>query len=347
VSEYRAKLYRLVFGAAAAYNIAFGLWAAARPLSFFAWFDLAPPLYPSLWACLGMVVGLYGLGYAYASWRLDRAAPFIAIGLVGKLLGPAGWILAVGRDELPTRTLALIFFNDLLWWMPFGLFLAEGTRVGAWLRRSAPAACAAANLAAFAAMATVLRPGTEIEPFAAERVAYISQHPALWRGGWSLWIAAALSLVAFFAWWGSHLGRPAWGLLAVAIASAGLVCDLAGESLLIGWLPRDYDRIAPVATMMTGAAANGLYTVAGVVLTVATRSLSEFVRTLTWAVWLAGAAVTASTLARAPMAIAISTTALFLMFCPWVIVLARSLGGQARGTGKGDRQGGQARGHPG
>ena len=325
MTPYRARLYRLIFAAAAAYNIAFGLWAALTPLSFFALFQLAPPLYPSIWACLGMVVGLYGLGYAYAAARIERAAPFIAIGLLGKLLGPAGWVLAVSRGEWPNRTLALILFNDVIWWLPFALFLLDGTRVAASLRRLAPTACAAANLIAIVAMAAVLRFGTEIVPLPADRIAYIAAHPILWRAGWSLWIMAAVSLVAFYAWWGGFLEPPAWGVAAVAIAAAGLSFDLAGESLLIGWLPRDYERFARAATLLTGAAANGLYTLAGVLLTIATTSIRGFLRALTWTMWLSGAALTLFALAGSPLWIAISTTIVFAMFCPWVLMVGHAL----------------------
>ena len=83
----RARLYRLVFVSAAVYNAAFGLWAGFWPQSFFTRFDLPAPNYPAIWSCLGMVVGVYALGYAYAARHLDRAMPFVAIGLVGKLLG--------------------------------------------------------------------------------------------------------------------------------------------------------------------------------------------------------------------------------------------------------------------
>ncbi|HEV3077942.1 MAG TPA: hypothetical protein VHB47_26230 [Thermoanaerobaculia bacterium] len=331
---YRARLYRLVFAAAAVYNVGFGLWAALFPRAFFLRCGMAPPTYPSIWACLGMVVGLYGLGYAYAAWRLDRAAPFIAIGLLGKLLGPVGWLLAVSHGEWPVRTVTLILFNDVVWWLPFGLFLLEGTRftrlsrlsrIGASVRAAAPYACAAANAAAILTMAAVLRPGTEMVPAVADRVAYIARHPALWRGGWAVWIVAALSLVAFYAWWGSWLRRSAWAAAAVGLAAAGLVCDLFAESLLIGWLPRDYDRIAPLATMCTGAGANGLYTVAGIALTVLTRSLRGPLLAVTWAVWLAGLALSVCAVARLPLGIAISTSVLFALLCPWAIWLGRTL----------------------
>ena len=331
MTSYRARLYRLIFAAAAVYNLAFGLWAALFPRAFFLRFAMAPPTYPSIWACLGMVVGVYGLGYAYAAWRLDRAAPFVAIGLLGKLLGPAGWLLAVSHGEWPVRTVTLILFNDVIWWLPFGLFLLEGTRLAASVRAAAPYVCAAANFAAILAMAAVLRPGTEVVPAVADRVAYIARHPALWRGGWALWIAAALSLVAFYAWWGSRLRRPAWAVTAVGVAAAGLVCDLFAESLLIGWLPRDYGRIAPLATMCTGAAANGLYTVAGIALTVATRTLRGLLLAVTWAVWLAGLALTVCTVAGLPAGIAVSTGVLFALFCPWVLWLGRTLPAVAGG----------------
>ena len=321
--EYRARLYRLAFAAAALYNLAFGMWAALWPLAFFTIFRLEPPRYPAIWACLGMVIGLYGVGYGYAAWRLDRARPFIAIGLAGKLLGPAGWLLAVADGEWPIRTLSLIIFNDVIWWMPFGLFLLEGTRAGQRLRAAAPNLCAAINFCALVAMALVLRFGTEIVPNTADRIAYISQHPTAWRAGWSLWIAAAVSLVGFYAWWGSFINDSRRATIAVAIASLGLCFDLLAESFLIGWLPEHYATVAPLATILTGGAANGLYTLSGIILTLATPALPRRLAVIAWAAWIAGIALTIFSLASIPVAIAISTTLLFVFFCPFVVLLGR------------------------
>jgi hypothetical protein len=272
-----------------------------------------------------MVIGLYGVGYAYAAHRLDRAAPFIAIGLLGKLLGPAGWILAVRSGEWPLRTLTVIMFNDVIWWLPFVLFLFDGTQAATRLRASAPYACAALNFAALLAMATALRPGTETVPLAAERVSYISDHALWWRAGWAIWTAAAISLIGFYAWWGSHVRYSRWVVAALSIASVGLVSDLFAESLLIGWLPRDYDQVAPFTTMMTGAVANGLYTVAGMILTLATTSLPTPMRVVAWTAWSAGILLTAFTLTGTVTGIAVATTALFVLFCPWVVLLGRML----------------------
>jgi hypothetical protein len=325
VTAYRARLYRLIFTAAAAYNVAFGLWAALWPRSFFTLFELDPPRYPSIWACLGMVVGLYGVGYAYAAWRLERARPFLGIGLAGKLLGPAGWLSVVSSGEWPVRTITLIVFNDVIWWVPFALFLQEGTSVAKRVRTLAPGVCAALNLAAMAMMGAVLRFGTELVPGVADRVDYVAAHPVLWRIGWGLWMAAALSLAAFYAWWGSYLRRAGWAVVAFVIVSIGVACDLFAESLLIGWVPHDYDRVAPVATLMTGGVANGLYTLAGAILTLGTDSLRGWLRAMAWTIWAAGATLTICAVAGSAVGIAVATTLLFALFCPWVIMLARHL----------------------
>ena len=211
MSDFSARLYRLAFAAAATYNIAFGLWAALFPNAFFDVFDLAAPRYPAIWACLGMVIGLYGLGYAYAAWRIDRAFPFIAIGLAGKILGPIGWLIAVRSHELPFRTFTLIVFDDLLWWLPFGLFLLEGTRASFFLKRTAPLWCAAAHGIAAIATVTILK-----------------THP---RPTWILWMIAAVSLIGFYSWWGARIGDIA----AISIAAVGIVCDFSGESMFIAF----------------------------------------------------------------------------------------------------------------
>jgi small multidrug resistance pump len=325
IDDYRARIYRLVFGLAAIYNIAFGLWASLRPQLFFNLLEIAPPNYPGLWQCLGMVLGLYGVLYAYAVWRLDLARPIIGIGLAGKILGPIGWLNVVGSGEWPARTFTLIAFDDLAWWLPFALFLLEGTRAGEKIPRAAPFACAGLNALATVAMALVLAGGTELAPGFAERAAYISQHAALWRAGWAVWIAAAVSLVAFYAWWGAWLESPSWGVAATAVAIAGFVCDLFAESLFIGWLPERIDTLAPLASLLTGGVANGLYTVAGAMLTLGTPWLRGWLRLWAWAVWVGGFALTAFTLAASVAGIALSTAALMVLFCPWVAVFGWKL----------------------
>lgn len=117
------RAFQTIFALAALYNVAFGLWAGFFPLAFFEWFALEPPRYPSLWGCLGMVVGLYGILYAAIALKPEEGRLLAAVGLLGKILGPAGWVLTVQRGELPARTFPLILCNDLSWWLPFVWYL--------------------------------------------------------------------------------------------------------------------------------------------------------------------------------------------------------------------------------
>ena len=210
-----------------------------------------------------MVVGLYGLLHAYAAVRLDRAKLIIAVGLAGKILGPIGMFIAVRSGEWPLRAVTLIVFNDFIWWLPFALFLLDRTRIGEGVRASAPWICAILNAAAAVAMLFVLRGGTETVSSITPRATYIAGHALLWRTGWAVWMMAGISLVGFFAWWGAWISSHRLALVALAVALTGLVCDLFAESLLIGWLPHRIDTVAPLASLLTGGAANGLYSVAG------------------------------------------------------------------------------------
>ncbi len=300
--------------------MALGLWALLTPNFFFDLSQLARPRYPSIWSTLGLVLGLYGVLYAYAAVRLDRARPIIAIGLAGKILGPVGWILTVHSGELPLRTFPLIAFDDIVWWLPFGLFLLEGSQIGRRVRELAPFACALVNFIAAGALLVILRPGLTVGDLGA-RTGYVTQNGLVWRLGWGTWIAAALTLVAFYAWWGSRIARSRLGLVVIAIAALGIACDITAESLFIGWLPRDFEAISRIATVLTGGAANGLYTVAGVLLTIATPTLRGRFLAWTWAVWAAGFLLSVFSLLGSIPGIALSTAALFILFCPWCVAM--------------------------
>lgn len=252
------------------------------------------------------------------------------------MLAPLVWVFAVG-DQFTGRTLTLVIFDDVVWWIPFAVFLYEGTATGTRLRGLAPYVCALLNLIAALALLLWLRPGTEVVSDVARRIAYISNNELLWRAGWVCWIAAALSLLAFYAWWGARIPEWGWGVAALAIASTGLAFDLTAESLLIAWLPKDFARVAPLTSWLTGVAGNGLYTVAGVVLTLGTRGvravpayedkamLNGWFLVWTWTIWVAGIGLTVYALASDVLAVAICSGVLFTLFCPWAVVMGRKL----------------------
>lgn len=320
----RLELQRAILVLAASYNVAFGLWAAQAPRAFFELFGLDAPRYPAIWATLGMVIGLYGALYAYAAWRPERARPIVAVGLAGKIIGPIGWVAAVGSGELPVRTFGLIAFNDIVWWLPFALILADGTPVTARLRALAPYACAAVNAAAALALATVLAPGASNAP-AEANAAYVAGHVAVWRAGWLLWIAAAISLLAFFAWWASRLERSVLLWSALGIACAGLAVDLVAESLLVSWSPERYRDVAPTAFRLTGIGANGLYSVAGLILAARTRRLPRWLAEWSWIVWLLGIALAAAVALGSDVGTRLLTATLFALLVPWLVLFGRRM----------------------
>ncbi len=119
----RRRLHRAVFILAGAYNLGWGAFTIADPQWLFRFARMAPDNHPEIFACLGMVVGLYGLLYwevarvPEAGWRLA------AIGLLGKILGPLGMARLLWSHTWPPAAAILCVTNDLMWWLPFGLYL--------------------------------------------------------------------------------------------------------------------------------------------------------------------------------------------------------------------------------
>jgi peroxiredoxin len=85
--------------------------------------------YPQLWQCIGMIVGVYGIGYACAALHPIRHWPIVLVGLLGKIFGPIGYVYGVAVGQTRPDAIATIAFNDLIWWVPFFLILRRAYRV--------------------------------------------------------------------------------------------------------------------------------------------------------------------------------------------------------------------------
>ncbi len=109
--------------AAAVYNLSWGGMVVFFPDLPFHWAGMEVPNYPEIWQCLGMVVGVYGVGYEIAAGNPVRHWPIVLVGLLGKIFGPLGFLSAALRSRLPWRAGWMLVTNDLLWWLPFGLIL--------------------------------------------------------------------------------------------------------------------------------------------------------------------------------------------------------------------------------
>ena len=121
----RRRFYRWVFLLAGAYNLAWGLWSSLDPQWFFRFTGLPPLNHPSIFACLAMLVGLYGFVYFEIARVPERGWPLAAVGLIGKILGPVGLAVLIVRGDWPPSSIVLCLGNDLLWWMPFGMYLKD------------------------------------------------------------------------------------------------------------------------------------------------------------------------------------------------------------------------------
>lgn len=114
----------MVLYAAAAYNLVWGAWVVLFPNHFFDLVGMPRPLHPSIWQCVGMIVGVYGIGYAIAATNPLRHWPIVFVGFLGKILGPLGYVDgALIRGELSPAFGWTIPTNDLIWWVPFAIIL--------------------------------------------------------------------------------------------------------------------------------------------------------------------------------------------------------------------------------
>ena len=133
----RRRWHRGVFAAAGVYNILWGLWSVADPQWLFRFAGMPLATQPAVFACLGMVVGLYGILYLDVARVPERGWLIAAVGLVGKVLGPIGMAWLIWTGAWPPAAAVLCLTNDLIWWIPFGLYLSDawaGTAAAAIVR---------------------------------------------------------------------------------------------------------------------------------------------------------------------------------------------------------------------
>jgi hypothetical protein len=190
---------------------------------------------------------------------------------------------------------------------------------------------AALNAVASIVMVAVLRMGLpDGSDTAAERLAFIQSHVLQWRVGWLTWNLAALSLLALYV----ALGRAA-GMhgslvvrLALLFAAAGLAGDLTAEALIMGLEPSlspSPFAVAERATLvLTGYLGNGLYNLAGAMLTwCLRRALPRWLVTVAIALWAAGFALSLMTLIDSTTGEIVTTGMVMVLFVAWAGLVGR------------------------
>lgn len=121
----RRRVHRAVFVAAGAYNLLWGAYSGLDPQWLFRFAGMPPLDQPAVFACLGMVVGVYGFLYLEVARVPERGFAIAAVGLLGKVLGPIGLVGLIASGAWPPASAILCVTNDLVWWIPFALYLRD------------------------------------------------------------------------------------------------------------------------------------------------------------------------------------------------------------------------------
>lgn len=125
--------YRPWFYAAAAYNLAWGLMVIVWPAAFFRLIRMPAPGEIAIWQALGMMVLVYAPAYWWVARDPVEHRHLVVIALLGKILGPLGFLWGVSAHTLPLLFGLTIVTNDCLWWPAFTAFLFKAARLsGGW-----------------------------------------------------------------------------------------------------------------------------------------------------------------------------------------------------------------------
>lgn len=126
--------YRPWFYAAALYNLIWGSVNVLFPNLIFRVIGIPGPTNVAIWQVVGMFVLVYAPAYWWVARYPARHRHLVAIGLLGKILGPIGFVFAAATGQLPLAFGWIIVTNDLIWWPSFMGYLRDSTRLnGGWL----------------------------------------------------------------------------------------------------------------------------------------------------------------------------------------------------------------------
>ena len=120
----KLKFARIILFTAAVYNLCWGALISVYP-QILLFGNPTSAFIIILLKCIGMLVGVYGVAYYFASKDPVRYWPLVLVGFLGKLLGPPGAIYYVYTGQLTPSFLWVNVFNDLIWLYPFGWIIYQ------------------------------------------------------------------------------------------------------------------------------------------------------------------------------------------------------------------------------
>ncbi|MFK7954342.1 MAG: alkyl hydroperoxide reductase [Ekhidna sp.] len=118
-----SKWMSSVLKAAAIYNLIWGAWVVLFPSHFFELVGMEPLNHGMVWQGMGMVIGVYGLGYWWAAQDPLIHWPIVVVGFLGKIFGPLGFFMNYFTGKVPFGFFYTLITNDFIWWIPFFLII--------------------------------------------------------------------------------------------------------------------------------------------------------------------------------------------------------------------------------
>jgi len=115
---------------AGVYNVLWGAWVVLFPAHFFELTGMELPKQLVIWQGMGMVIGVYGLGYWWAAQNPLAHWPIVAVGFLGKFFGPIGFFINYFSGSIPFEFIYTQITNDFIWWIPFILILKASWKSG-------------------------------------------------------------------------------------------------------------------------------------------------------------------------------------------------------------------------
>lgn len=117
---------------AALYNVMWGAWVVIFPNHFFELVGMEPLNHPMIWQGMGMVIGVYGIGYWWASYNPVVHWPIVAVGMLGKFFGPLGFFMNYFSAKVSGAFFYTLITNDFIWWPSFILILWRVHKTTKW-----------------------------------------------------------------------------------------------------------------------------------------------------------------------------------------------------------------------
>ncbi len=119
---------RAILWLAALYHVSWGLLIVTCPMETLRLAGVDAAGSPQLWQGFGMIFAVFGIGYGIAARNPVKHWLLIVVGLLGKVLGPTGFLAGVLRGQLAWTSGWTFLTDDVVWWLPFSWVLYEAYR---------------------------------------------------------------------------------------------------------------------------------------------------------------------------------------------------------------------------